>query len=493
MMETKRFARQVCENYPQERCKNVLRLCFQSLQLEWLHAKYTRARGETVATMLVMQKYLYPAVYAVKRIVTQKHQNQYIQGRVESFKVSWRLIYGYTSVERNHRITRLQKGAVNVACASYFAKHCDKAIEALHENKKLLSSLRNIRQKVIDFRLSTAGRKQFVMWWRVVGMTMKVRRDEEIVDDFLVEVQMRRPFALFREYAQSNAQQYRVLESSDLLLRVKLLKVLFGGLLQYHLRTVALLKWRRAGDVYHTRREQSLAIHCLASRAQLCLYMKTCMIRGFHFYYSNAMQDCFEILKVRVKSSILAHIGEEVADEWIYQKTKRKGLHALKATLALGRRARLLLKWSIERKLRARLALAYQAWIYAYVKRCTLRIALDKKLQHERTILQNDSRARKTLERAADWMDEMHNLDRFHRGEHDVQELEHSLGELRSLAIAKLREARTIDFGIIRMKLRAIRAIGAPQRKGQTSSLLNQGIESQASELRAQREQFNSL
>ena len=102
--------------------------------------------------------------------------------------------------------------------------------------------------------------------------------------------------------------------------------------------------------------------------------------------------------------------------------------------------------------------------------------------------LKHDPRARKKLETAADWMDEAHNLDHFHRGEQEVQELEHSLGELRSLARAKLSEARSMDFSIIRMKLRAIRAIGAPQRIGQSTSELNRDIEKRARELHMKRE-----
>lgn len=488
VMESKRNARQICEKYPRERSLKVLALCFRSLQLEWLHAKHVCAHAEMMGTMLVMQKYLYPAVDAVKHTVARKRHNQDILQRAGDFQVNWSLIHGYTSVERHHRIAHLQKGAANVAHASYFARHSNIAMVALHENRRLLTSLRNVNKSVHNFRLGTAGKKKLQRWWRVVDMAVKVRRDNGIAEDFLIEVQMRRPLHYYREYAQSSAQQGRASESGELLMRMKMLRRLLGSVLHYHSRRLALRKWRAAGSIFHSRKELSLAMHGLASRAQLCLYMKTCAIRGFHFYYSNAAQDCFETFKVRVKSGTLESLGREAAGNWNYQKAKRKGLHGLKISLALRRRATLLVKWSLERKLRARLALAYQAWIYAYVKRCTLRVALDKRLQHERAVLQHDPRARKKLERAADWLDEMHDMDRFHRGESGVQELEHSLRELRGLARAKLTEERTIDFGIIRMKLRAIRAIGAPQRRSQASSELNQSIEDAARSIHDQRD-----
>ena len=93
-------------------------------------------------------------------MVAKRHQGgiQFAE-RAERFDRWWYLIHGYTSIERHHRIANLQKGAVKLAKSSYYAKHGNHAMEALHENKRLMASLRNVNQTVHYFRLGTVGRR----------------------------------------------------------------------------------------------------------------------------------------------------------------------------------------------------------------------------------------------------------------------------------------------------------------------------------------------
>ena len=119
---------------------------------------------------------------------------------------------------------------------------------------------------------------------------------------------------------------------------------LVGTLLHFHRKRQALRKWHDAGETFHTRKQLALAMHRAAGMAGYCLYLKTCMHRGFHFYRYNALQDALSIC-VRAHTG-LSFLGGTAAVDWACQQAKRLGLRRFKQQLALSRRARLISKWA---------------------------------------------------------------------------------------------------------------------------------------------------
>lgn len=486
MATTKRNARKACDKYYSTRSKQFLKLCFQSLKYELIDSLHSRAHANAVARMLEQQKYLYPALHAVQgKVMHARHHHQQLK-KAEHFDHWWYLIHGFSKVERFHSISRAAIECHTLAVRFYFREHTESSLASLHEHKRLMLSLRNVKQAVHVFRMETAGKAHFRKLSKHVYLLRRLERCHQLYTAFRRNRQVVEPWQLLRTVTRELAEERTAYEAGMQHRRLKQAYSFVATVVHFHRKRQALRKWHYAGRTFHMRKELALAMHRVAGMAGYCLYLKTCMHRGFCFYRYNALQDALSILQLKAQSGSLGLLGGAAAADWAYQKAKRLGLRRFKQQLALSRRARLVSKWAPERSMRARMNRAYQAWIYAYVKRCALKITLQKRFQKERSRLSDNPRDAMRLRQAADWKEEMMTLE-HHRSDKDVQELEHSLVQLRAQAAARLVDSRVVDFTIIRTKLKAVRALSAPQSLRQAESDLNLSIEDKVHEVTAGR------
>ena len=253
-----------------------------------------------------------------------RRHNLNLWKRADRFGHWWYLIRGYSKLERYHQILMSTKEAYALSKRHAFRKFSKSSLEALHEYRRLMISLRTMDVTVHKFRMETAGKTHFRALVRHTWLRCRLQECHQLVKGHRLRLLLQRPWELFRVITREIAEERIAYEAGILHRRAKMSYVLISTLGHFYWKRQALRKWRSAGQLFHTRKCLSRSMHHLTRAASFCLYAKICRQRGSYFYLCNAFQDTLSIFKIRVKCARLTHLAEIAALNRANQRKKRE-------------------------------------------------------------------------------------------------------------------------------------------------------------------------
>jgi len=460
------------------RLSKTYKLCFQAIVAEALCARFTKSHAEMIAYAAEQSKFLRPTIRCVQRWKEMTMERAaHAAMAVRSFRQSqyWhmlrRLQYGVRSqIFKAHSrqltdstlLARARNSVVNTLKSKMlWRRHSARKEKCLHAHlmewegaaplRGLLIACKNIRRAKGNLRLANEHHVMQRHHHALQALRHCARRrwnrSRSRVLDLLVDKQQLRPLCNWTVFAAFTRRLRRSCARAMLLLS----------------RTrgrCGIDSWRRHTDVALAgrRRLRMADALCWAHRITAgtnALYFSAmrnhsahlATHRGLTFFKFNRWALTFECIADRVAVGRRAAGTWELGGDAWRAHSLLTGMAALKDHWAIRKRAQALRRWAQERALRSCMAQAHSAWIFAFLRKSTLRLALERRVMR-------DQKMRAMGQEPSAWS-----------SNEDAHKLESDMTTLKTEALARVGATANVDAPLLFRYLHKIRNSAAASSK----------------------------
>ncbi len=466
-----RNARLAVQPIVEKRLKKLIRIIFYAIMCDFLDHRRQVSRGHVKANLMILQKFLYPAYQVIH---DNRNENKTQRASEERGKKNYERYLrriGTSRLNRHNRlrlffqhsmhlvmyfrVTRSKRGAVqrlksNRCCRTrvqrahnktsdhLMKKHTSVAMSEFFKHYKGKRHVRKCFRSGDHFRTFRIREKAMSVWRSWVSLNKRKkkhiksaveREHKHFVASYEV-FQKRNKSSAYMRLCQENADWFYYQNS------------LFQGLeaLKSCKKHSQHLSTEKAKDL---RRQRHLAESMYSFKRKILLqhFEDQGLQRGQMFFKSNKGMEALDVISHRRVLSNYQMLITDLSDTAYVQCRLRLGLVALRSHSVVEMRGRLLHQWAINRSVRACMGKAYSSWIYAYVRKSTLRLALESRIRKDKRTISTDAGKFLLVHKAADWVEDSAGLARTSRvdpHDKDVLELEASLQMLRAEAKERL-------------------------------------------------------
>ena len=487
-----RGARLLVLSIEARRLTKTYKLCFQAIVTEALYSLLTQSQSQLTVQLLERSKYMMPALRRVFQWKVQSSTSKANQQMAAQSQRRWqyrRLLYAFSCFSQQS----LSNGAaLNSANYSARMRRTRQAVQWLmymsrwrlrlyHFEHRVQSHLleweciapwrgfkiicaqlqqqkRNIKTALSNWRLRQLHHTMYVLRRNA---KLRHRRIRARVRSLLQDKQKLQPLTMWAIFAVQLRRIHRCEERAKKLLRYTRgctgLQALVVQLKKANNNRRAL---RRAQN-YLFSRSASQSINALYSAVEVVQAAKLATARGRAFFRINACSRGWDCWRDRILVSRRVIQACDLGQRARSLHCLVAGWVAIKEHWAVHKRARALRRWAQERALRVQLARAHSAWVFAYVKKCTLRSALERRLARE---VQLRSQGQNVL---------------ISNTMNDAKNLEECLTELRTEALSRIGAASNVDVPLLEKYLRNVRRSAGTSNKMERALLLQATLERQ--------------
>ena len=481
-----RNARLAVEPIAYKRLKKLMRICFYSLLHEFLEHRHRISTGSVKANLLTLQKYIWPSFQVLLDNKNRNKKDQSLVQRSEKWHDRFRsrqsirsfdryaklsIFFNYsTDLVKYFRLTRMKRKCLQklkhknywcnrVVRANKRVSHLMLTVHAftalnlirrLHQGKR---HMYKCLQQSKHFRFRHVMGKSIHALKRWAKMNKRKKKSVRVAQMMPYEMFMD-SFQQLKSYSENSKYVRGAEDQADEFCYVNSIRI---GLASFK-------RFRRNSQVVHIQSAKSVeryknltaSIESFkrAKIIKICAYQA--MRRGLVFFKSNKGLEAFDIMNRRRVSSSYQILQGDLSDSLYVQRRLSVGLLALRNHLVVRRRCRILKQWAAERSVRACAGKAYSAWIYAYVRKSTLRLALESKLRKDNRAIKTHADMFSLVHKAADWVEDLDGdarTTKINADDEDVIQLEASLVKLRAEAEERLYTLGESDRSTAEMML----------------------------------------
>ncbi len=372
----------------------LYRLCFQSFVVHLLWARHVIARATAVTDLLILRKYQYPAFQKMKRIWKLIRREETTVLRVVKKRcklVQWHHLHRW---KRQAKVIGYEKGCHRLGGEAYMRCKYRNGLQVLKQHHIQGHAMKVAKERVHRKVLDKYGMWAFSQICRTIQNQKIKERCHNVLAEYLLRHNLGNAVSKIQKYTDLRTYLKAVWQEALLyVLHISYLR-LTSSLSTFHKKNNILrLKMLKAVKAWQTR-QYVLSIALTKHFTHVRVFSKLLMMKSRAMFRLNYASLTFKICRCRVAHSRFYLLANEIASAFNNRYNLKKGLHHFKEYLSLGRKARLLIIWSKQRLIRNALSKAHQAWIYAYVKKSVLKVALETRLK-DSTINVNNSKKRR--------------------------------------------------------------------------------------------------
>ena len=401
------------------RMSKVYKLCFQSILHEFLLAKYTVSRAELTCNLHIVQHVHWPAFDKLHKNRSDSMIKTATKHRASRQYRMWYARKFLRLLRRKRNLRQFRELVLQISSLTrrgYYFKVFLRALKLKKEQKDAaittkakvdnLLVQRSIKAPLLAFAARTAVLAHLHKMTGIVQLNWSMRASRAVVGSWiyftrsskhqakatdisgwqLLHRQGTLPMARWQMYAAKRRRQKLALARVMCLLRGERARQTLTNFKHYR-------AWHRLARLATKRAHMSLwsrsvrrGLQCMRRHALVCQWQRHAKKRARAFVRCAGELETIAILSEKAKLAQRARAGSRVADTAMRLRSQMQAVWVLQTRRASRGRAKSLHDWAPQHATKSVCHRAFSAWLYAFVRRSSMRAALEKRVANAGTI-----------------------------------------------------------------------------------------------------------